>query len=55
MTERTRTRWTPDELVVLHANHARGDSVEMSAMILNRSCVSVRAAESSRGLRRPPC
>jgi hypothetical protein len=46
--------WSHDELAVLVANHARGDSVRLSARILARRAPSVRQKEIARGLRRGP-
>jgi hypothetical protein len=43
-------RWSKDELAVLDANYARGDSIRISARILGRTEHRVRQQELQRGL-----
>lgn len=44
--------WSDDEVAVAIANHARGDSLELSARILRRTPLAVRAVEYKFGLKR---
>lgn len=47
-----RWSWSDDELAVLTANYARGDSVWTSGRILHRTERAVRSMEYFLGLRR---
>jgi hypothetical protein len=44
--------WSLDDLVVLDANHRRGNSARTSARILTRSLAQIQSKEIKRGLRR---